>query len=45
MARQTIDLIGVLKEKTSGNLDDEETQLMDHLLGDLEKRYVQASKA
>ena len=45
MARQTIDLIGVLKEKTNGNLDNEETQLLDHLLGDLEKRYAQATSA
>jgi len=43
IARQTIDLMGVLKEKTEGNLDDEETQLLDSLLGDLEKRYTEAS--
>lgn len=42
-ARQTIDLIGVLKEKTSGNLDEEEAQLLESLLGDLETRYAQAS--
>ena len=28
MAKQTIDLLGVLEEKTAGNLDAEEEQLM-----------------
>ncbi len=40
MAKQTIDLIGMLKEKTKGNLTSEEEKLMDYLLYDLRMRYV-----
>ncbi len=44
LAKQTIDILGILKEKTTGNLTDEETQLMDSILYDLRMRYVQESK-
>lgn len=43
-ARYTIDLIGVLEEKTRGNLDEEEKAVLSHLLTDLRMRYVEASK-
>ncbi len=43
LARHTIDLLAVLKEKTKGNLDDEEGRLLDALLFDLQKKYVEAS--
>jgi len=45
LARQTIDLLGVLQEKTKGNLTGEEERLMEHVLYDLRLHYVEASKA
>lgn len=44
MAKQTIDILGILKEKTKGNLDKEEEQLLDNLLHDLHLKYVQECK-
>ena len=44
MAKQTIDILGVLREKTRGNLSKEEEQLMDSLLHDLRLKYVEESK-
>ena len=43
LAKQTIDLIGMLKEKTKGNLTPEEVKLIDYLLYDLRMRYVKAA--
>lgn len=43
MARQTIDLLEILKEKTAGNLDEDESRLLESLLYDLRSKYVQAS--
>jgi hypothetical protein len=40
MAKLTIDTLGVLKEKTKGNLEKEEEQLLDGLLYDLKLKYV-----
>ncbi len=42
MAKQTIDLIGMLKEKTKGNLTSDEEKLMENILYDLKMRYVKA---
>ena len=44
LAKQTIDLIGVLKDKTKGNLTPEEERFIEHLLYDLRMRYVKASE-
>ena len=44
MAKQTIDILGILKEKTKGNLAKDEEQLLDHLLHDLRLKYVQECK-
>ncbi|MDH3687128.1 MAG: DUF1844 domain-containing protein [Myxococcales bacterium] len=44
LARQTIDLVEILQEKTHGNLTPEEDQLLQSLLTDLRMRYVEASK-
>jgi hypothetical protein len=41
LAKQTIDLLGVLREKTRGNLTPEEENLFDPLLYDLRMKYVQ----
>jgi len=43
LAKQTIDLIGMLKEKTKGNLTSEEEKLVDNVLYDLRMRYVKLS--
>jgi len=43
LAKQTIDLISMLKEKTKGNLTSEEEKLMDNILYDLKMRYVKAA--
>jgi hypothetical protein len=40
LAKQTIDLLGVLREKTRNNLLEEEEKLFDHLLYDLRLRYL-----
>ena len=44
LARQTIDLVEILQEKTRGNLTPEEDQLLQSLLTDLRMRYVEASQ-
>ncbi len=45
LARQTIDLLGVLEEKTKGNLTGEEERILAHTLFDLRTRFVELSKA
>ena len=42
LAKQTIDLIGMLKEKTKGNLTSDEETLVENMLYDLKLRYVKA---
>ena len=44
IAKQTIDIIAMLKEKTHGNLNEEEQKTVDALLSELQIRYVEASK-
>lgn len=44
LAKQTIDIVGMLAEKTRGNLSDDEARLMEHLLYDLRLKYVAAKK-
>ena len=41
LARQTIDTLEMLHEKTQGNLDDEEKKLFDGLLYELRMRFVE----
>ncbi len=43
LARQTIDLLGVLHDKTKGNLDDEERQLLETVLHETRTRFVERS--
>lgn len=45
MARQTIDLLAVLQEKTKNNLSGEEERVLDQALYDLRMRYVEVAKA
>jgi hypothetical protein len=40
LAKQTIDLLGLLREKTRNNLQEDEEKLFDHLLYELRMRYV-----
>ena len=42
MAKQTIDLLAMLEEKTRGNLTGEEERLLQQVLFDLRMRYVEA---
>ncbi len=44
LARHTIDLLGVLLEKTKGNLSLEEQRLLENSLTELRFRYVQISE-
>jgi hypothetical protein len=44
VARQMIDILGMLNEKTRGNLDTGEAKLMQDILFDLRMKYVEAVK-
>jgi len=44
LATQTIDILGMLQEKTKGNLSSEEEQLFQSLLSELRLRYVDEKK-
>ena len=39
-AKQTIDILGMLQDKTKGNLSDDEERLLESLLYELRMRYV-----
>lgn len=41
LAKQTIDILAMLAEKTKGNLTDEEARFLENLLTDLRFRFVQ----
>ena len=43
-AKFTIDTLQIIKDKTSGNLTDDETKLLETALYDLRMRYVEKSK-
>jgi hypothetical protein len=42
-AKHVIDLLGILEERTRGNLTPEESQYLEQVLSDLRIRYVRAS--
>ncbi len=44
-ARETIDLLGLLQEKTRGNLTPEEDRLLDNALYELRMAWMEASRA
>ncbi len=44
IAKQNIDLLGLLEEKTKGNLSGDEERLLAQVLFDLRMRYVEKSK-
>jgi len=43
LAKQTIDILAILQEKTKGNTTEEESNLLNTLLYDLRMRYVKAA--
>jgi hypothetical protein len=43
MARHTIDMLGVLQQKTRGNLSIEEQRMLDNSITELRFRFVQVS--
>ena len=45
MARAYIDMLGVLEEKTKGNLDEEEARELSMIANELRMNYVEVSKA
>jgi len=45
LARNGIDLLGMLREKTEGNLDDDEQKLLETLLYELRTKFVEKSKS
>lgn len=45
LARQTIDVLEILKTKTKGNLDEGEARLLETVLRDLQLRYLEARRA
>jgi hypothetical protein len=44
-AKQTIDILSILKTKTEGNLDEDEKQMLDGILFELRMRFVKAMTA
>jgi hypothetical protein len=44
LAKQSIDIISMLREKTRGNLTDEEQKFIDNILTDMRWRYVKAKE-
>jgi hypothetical protein len=45
LAKQTIDILGMLEQKTRGNLTDDEAKFLENLLADLRIRFVERSRA
>jgi hypothetical protein len=45
LAKHTIDVLGVLHDKTKGNLDEEETRLIEAVLYETRMRYLEATRA
>lgn len=44
LARQTIDILALLQEKTKGNLDGDEERLLNQVLYDLRLRFVEIAQ-
>ncbi len=44
-AKQTIDIIGLLQDKTRGNLSPEEATILERVLFELRMRYVEVQRA
>ena len=44
LCRHTIDMIDMLKNKMKGNLSDDESKLLEHILYELKMNYVEETK-
>jgi len=44
LAKQTIDILGMLEEKTRGNLSEKEQALLEQILAELRLHYVEVQK-
>ena len=44
LAKHSIDIVAMLRDKTKGNLNDEEQKFLENILADLRLRYVKAVK-
>jgi hypothetical protein len=44
IAKQTIDILGMLEEKTRGNLDNDEEKMLKNILYDLRMIYIKEKK-
>lgn len=44
LAKQTIDILAMMEEKTKGNLSDDEKRLVTHLIYELRLLYVKQTK-
>lgn len=44
LARETLDLISLLREKTRGNLTEDEQRVLENVLADLRLQFVEASR-
>lgn len=44
LAKQNIDILGLIQEKTRGNLSEDEKQLLESLLTEVRLRFVEASR-
>ena len=44
IAKQTIDILGMLEQKTKGNLTGDEEKFLENLLADLRIRFVEKSR-
>jgi hypothetical protein len=44
LAKQTIDILGLLEQKTRGNLEDDERRLLTHMLYELRILYIKAKE-
>jgi hypothetical protein len=44
LVKHTIDTLAVLRDKATGNLDSDESQLLDKILYDLKMRFVKAKE-
>lgn len=45
LAKQNIEILGVLEEKTKGNLTPEEAELLKNILSEVRLRFVEAQKS
>jgi len=45
LAGQNIEILGILKDKSKGNLSEEEKMLLENLLTEVRLRFVEASRA